>query len=430
MHIVTSHTNTDFDALASMVACTCLYPGTVGVLPSHVTPGVKAFMSIHQDLLRIRPRKNFDMDGIEQLIVVDTNQWRRLDNMQGLKTRDNLAIICWDHHMEGTDISADEVHREEVGATVTLILEKMERQETPFTPMQATLFLLGIYHDTGCLTFSSATPRDVRMAAFLLENGADLNLVSAYLSEAIDDPHSKVFTRMLEQARVTEVCGMTIGICTLEVQSGLTMLAALVEKYKTFKGLDGVFGLFLTDQNKVMVIGRSDPRTVDIGNVVRRLGGGGHPAAGAAVVKNATLDEVKAAVLDAIATASQTETRVREMMSPPSRFTLDVKSSLREAGQFMDRANLTCALVAEGKGQFLGLISGAVVDKARKNNRLDTPVKSGLKRQVEVIGPDDTAKTAMGKMNDSPDGLLAVIEDDTLKGVLTRGNLILHLYDI
>lgn len=429
MQIVTSHTNTDFDALASMVACTCLYPGTVGVLPSHVMPGVKAFMAIHQDLLRIKPRKNFDLDGVDRLVVVDTNQWRRLDNMGGLKAVKDLPIVCWDHHMAGTDIEAREEHREEVGATVTLILEEMERQQTPFTPMQATLFLLGIYHDTGCLTFSSATPRDVRMTAFLLENGADLNLASAYLSEAIDDPHSKVFTQMLEQARVVESAGMSIGICTLEVQSGLTMLAALVEKYKTFKGLDGAFGLFLTDQSKVMVIGRSDPRTIDVGNVVRRLGGGGHPAAGAAVVKDANLKEVEARVVDAIETASQTETLVREMMSAPARFTLDAGASLREAGEFMDRGNLDCAVVAD-KGRFLGLISAAVVAKAKKNNRLDTPVKSGLKRQVEAVGPDDTARTAMGRMNLTPDGILPVIEDDTLTGVLTRGNLILHIYDI
>jgi hypothetical protein len=60
VQIVTSHTNTDFDALASMVACTCLYPGARGVLPSHVTAGVRGFLAIHPDLLRITPRKGFD----------------------------------------------------------------------------------------------------------------------------------------------------------------------------------------------------------------------------------------------------------------------------------------------------------------------------------------------------------------------------------
>lgn len=90
MQIVTTHTNTDFDALASMVACTCLYPGTIGVLPSHIMPGVKAFLAIHQDLLRVRPRKGLDLDDVTSLVVVDTNQWSRLDRMTELKKRSDL----------------------------------------------------------------------------------------------------------------------------------------------------------------------------------------------------------------------------------------------------------------------------------------------------------------------------------------------------
>jgi tRNA nucleotidyltransferase (CCA-adding enzyme) len=289
MQIVTSHTNTDFDALAAMVACTCLYPGTRGILPSHVQFGVRNFLSIHQDLLRIIPRKGFDLDGVTSLIVVDTNDWKRLDQMNALAGRPGLEIVCWDHHMEGVTIEAGVVHREEVGATVTLLLEEMQRRETPFTPMQATLFLLGIYDDTGCLTFSSATPRDARMTAFLLENGADLNIVASFLSSAMDDSHTRVFSDMLAQADVLTLGGMKIGICARPVQSGLTMLAALVEKYKEFKALDAVFGIFLTDQNKAMIIGRSNPDAVDVGAVVRALGGGGHPGAGAAVVKDGDL---------------------------------------------------------------------------------------------------------------------------------------------
>ena len=38
MNIVTTHTNTDFGALASLVAAAFLYPGSIRVLPSHVQP--------------------------------------------------------------------------------------------------------------------------------------------------------------------------------------------------------------------------------------------------------------------------------------------------------------------------------------------------------------------------------------------------------
>ena len=193
MQIITTHTNMDFDALASVVACTFLYPGAVGVLPNHIAPGVNAFLSIHRDLFRVYPRKGFDLEAVDSLIVVDANNWKRLDGMEVLSRKTDLEIICWDHHMDGDTIGGNQQYREEVGAAITLLLEEMQLRDTAFTPMHATLFLLGIYDDTGCLCFPSATARDARMVGYLLENGADLNLVSAYLANTVDEAHMDVF---------------------------------------------------------------------------------------------------------------------------------------------------------------------------------------------------------------------------------------------
>ena len=53
MQIVTTHKNTDFDALASVIAATILYPASIPVLPRNLNPNVKAFLSIHKDLLQV-----------------------------------------------------------------------------------------------------------------------------------------------------------------------------------------------------------------------------------------------------------------------------------------------------------------------------------------------------------------------------------------
>jgi tRNA nucleotidyltransferase (CCA-adding enzyme) len=430
MQIVTSHMNTDFDALASMVACTCLYPGTQGVMPSHVTAGVRGFLAIHQDLLRIMPRKGFDLETVSSLIVVDTNTWSRLDRMQSLKDRPDLEIICWDHHMSGTDIVSGVEHREEVGATITLLLEEMERRQTPFTPMQATLFLLGIYDDTGCLTFSSATPRDARMTAFLLENGADLNIVSSFLSSTMDDSHTRVFSEMLAQADVLTLGGMKIGICARPVQSGLTMLATLVEKYKEFKGLDAVFGIFLTDQNKAMIIGRSNPDAVDVGGVVRALGGGGHPGAGAAVVKEGDLARVTEKITGLIRDAGRQSSLIKEIMIDAGRFVVRPDQTVADAGEIMERNRVKVLLVCD-RGRFLGLIPETAVERARKTNRLSIPVKGVIKPDVPVVGPEDDTHTAAARMNESQEGMLPVLDDQgRLMGVLTRGSIVLHMYEM
>jgi CBS domain-containing protein len=329
--------------------------------------------------------------------------------------------------MAGTDIVPGVDHREEVGATITLLLEEMERRQTPFTPMQATLFLLGIYDDTGCLTFSSATPRDARMTAFLMENGADLNMVSSFLSNTMDDSHARVFSDMLDRAQVLTLGGMTIGICAMPVQSGLTMLASLVEKYKEFKGMDAVFGIFLTDQNKAMVIGRSSPDAVDVGVVVRSLGGGGHPGAGSAVIRDEDLERVTQQITDLIRESGRKSTLVKEIMVDARRFMIRPDQTVAEAGEIMARTRTLALLVCE-TDRFLGLVPESAVGRARKNNRLGTPVKGILKPDVPAVRPDDDVRTAAARMNQSPEGMLPVLEQGRITGVLTRGSLVLHLY--
>ena len=314
-------------------------------------------------MLRIRSRKDLDLDLVESLIVVDANNWNRLDRMEALSTRPNLDIISWDHHMEGVTIQSGQEYREEVGATITLLLEEIQRKDTPVTPMQATLFLLGIYDDTGCLTFSSATHRDARMTAFLLENGADLNIVSAYLADTIDDSHSEVFSHMLATAKVLEIDGLKIGICAQGVKSGLTMLASLVSKYREFKGLDGAFGIFLTDQNKSMVIGRANSQSIDVGAVVRALGGGGHPAAGSAVVKGLELEQVVKRVEQLIRDASQKEILVHQIMSDPLRFLVDPSLTMARAKKIMVEEKLNGLLVCD-QGKFLGSLSPGTFARA------------------------------------------------------------------
>ena len=50
MIVITTHKNTDFDALASVMAMTLLIPGATPVIPKSINPNVKAFLSIHKDI--------------------------------------------------------------------------------------------------------------------------------------------------------------------------------------------------------------------------------------------------------------------------------------------------------------------------------------------------------------------------------------------
>ena len=61
---------------------------------------------------------------------------------------------------------------------------------------------------------------------------------------------------------------------------------------------------------------------------------------------------------------------------------------------------------------------------------METVVKGFMKPKVPVVAPGETARKALELMNLSDDGLLPVVDQTRVIGVLTRGNLILHIYDI
>ena len=132
--------------------------------------------------------------------MVDTNSWDRLDKPYNLSGREGLEVILWDHHVEGTTIRADWACQAESGATVTLMLREMQRRDCAFSPMHATLFLMGLYDDTGNLTYPSITPHDAYMAGYLLDNGADIHVAAAYLGDAFDADQAGVLTRVLEES--------------------------------------------------------------------------------------------------------------------------------------------------------------------------------------------------------------------------------------
>lgn len=427
MLALTTHVNTDFDALASMVAASFLYPQGIRILPSQLTPQVREFVAVHWDLLRLKARKSIDINDICELIVTDTSSWKRLDAMHELAERTDVSTIVWDHHPGPGSIEASEMHQAELGAAVTLILEEMKARDCAFSPVHATLFLLGIYEDTGSLSFPSTTTRDVLMAGFLLENGADLNVVSAYLDSPLDDRHLDLFSRMLESSDVFTVGGMQLGIWNQDVDKGLNMLPTVVNKFKEIKGLDAAFGVFPMSAHKTAVIGRGRAQGLDIGALMRQFGGGGHAGAGSAIFKGSG-DQVRSQLVALLHSAEVDEIRVQDLMTVVQEF-LGPGTTLRTAGEILDRTGRHALLVLDENGGLLGQVGEAQLAKIRHERQWDKPASSMLNPRVPLVHPQDSLRHALHLMSHSEAGFLPVIQDARLVGEITRAAIILQMYD-
>jgi len=189
MHVIVTHPNADFDAVASLLGAWHLYPDAVPVLPPTLNRNVRDFITLYQNKLPFLHQNELERNPITRLTVVDTQYIPDLKNLQP-----GAAIHIIDHH---------EPHRPpppgvilsltDTGSTTTLLVEQIRELSKRLSSIEATLLLLGIYEDTGSLTYANTNPRDLQAAAWLLSNvHARLDIVREYLYYPMNDAQKEL----------------------------------------------------------------------------------------------------------------------------------------------------------------------------------------------------------------------------------------------
>ncbi len=430
MHIVTTHKNTDFDALGSTIAVTLLYPGAVGVIPSATNRNVEQFLSTHKTAFNLILPKEVDFQAVTELTVVDTNQWYRLDRMDKLKNRGDVHINLWDHHMASPgDIAADWRCQKQIGATITLLTKELARKKVEISPLDSTVMLLGLYEDTGHLSFPSTTSDDARAAAFLLENGADLNVAHFFLNPPYEKGQQEALFTMMQDTEKVKIHGLTIGFNILQIDHKIPELATVVQLCRRVMGVDALFVLLdLGDRHSI--IGRSGAENIHIGKIMKYFGGGGHPGAGSASVKNSayTPQQSKAQIEELLQNSLQRGVTIADLMSFPV-ISITPDTPMFQVQNIMEEKNIRGLLVMEND-EIQGIIVLWDLKKIKKQRQWESPVKAFMSRQVECISPEMSPAEVTQTVMEKEVGYLPVVHDGKVIGIVTRTDLLSFYYNL
>jgi tRNA nucleotidyltransferase (CCA-adding enzyme) len=430
MLIATTHKNTDFDGLASIIAATILYPGCIGVVPKMTNKNVEQFLSTHKTAFNLILPQEVVHDQVSKLIVVDTDQWQRLDRMDKLAKRDGLEIDLWDHHLiAGGDIQAAWSCKERVGATVTLFAREMQKRGIHLTPLDSTVLLIGLYEDTGHLSFPSTTAEDARAAAYLLDNRADLNVAGFFLNPPYEENQKEILFEMMKKTEKLRVFGHTVGFNQVTLDKKVPNLAAVVNMYRKIVNVDALFVIFSSD-DRHSIIGRSGVESIDIGQVLSMFGGGGHSGAGSATVKIAEMSaEVVIGKITGVLRASNSESvRIADIMSFPV-ISVSPDTPMREVQALMTSHKIRGVMVMEEE-TILGIIVLWDLKKVKKDSQWDSPVKAFMARKILTIGPGDSPSVAARIMIENDVGHLPVVQNDKMIGIVTRTDILTYYYDL
>ena len=212
MHIILTHEQADFDAIASLLGAHFLSPGSIPVLPRKLNRNVRAFLTLYGAELPFVDLRDLPSNPIDEITLVDTQS---MATIKGVHAKTRVRVI--DHHPLREDIPTEwSITLSATGANTTLILELLQGYEIELDAITATLLLLGIYEDTGSLMYASTTARDLQAAAYLVERGANLSIMNDFLNHPLSDEQKAVFELLQKsgftRARLTRQKNIFIGI--------------------------------------------------------------------------------------------------------------------------------------------------------------------------------------------------------------------------
>ena len=415
--VILTHDNADFDAVASELAASKLFPEATPVLPGRLNRNVREFVSLYADALPFVEPRSLPRQKIARAILVDA---QTVSPVRGMGPETRLHII--DHHPRGKSLAGTAVYEgAPLGATTTLLVERLREWGATLSTIEASLLLLGIHEDTGSLTYQGTTPRDVLAAAWLLEQGANLRIVETFLRAPLTSGQQALYERLVNEAEIVQIQDRAILLATAHLERYVEELAALVHKLMDLFDPDACF-LLAQYERTVQVIARSTTDAIDVGAIVRSLQGGGHARAAAAVLPSTTLEAVREQILDLLRLNVQPAVTVAQIMSYGVH-TLSPNLSIAEANARMRRYGHEGFPVVEG-GRLVGVLTRSEIDRALHHNLGLAPVRSYMRTGAVSVSPSDSVSEVQRIMMEHGLGQVPVVTDGRVLGIVTRTDLI------
>jgi phosphoesterase RecJ-like protein len=297
--VVTTHENPDGDALGSLLgmalALRQLGKDAVMVLgPQERIPAEYDFMELG-DLLREAPSDA----GERVLVCLDCASEHRLT--ADLRAQAALGVDV-DHHHVNTRFGDVNLIVPDASSTSEIVRDLLAELGAELTPEIAEALYIALVTDTGRFQYSNTTPKALRLAAELVESGADVHHVFQQVYENVDFAKLKLLARVLERAQVYEGGRVVVSYLLRgdfdEVGAEEPYSEGLIDYLRSVEGAELVALIReppRDDGPARRVSLRASADEIDVSRIARTFGGGGHTQA-AGFSSDLSIDEIAAAI--------------------------------------------------------------------------------------------------------------------------------------
>ncbi len=312
--LVNCHRGPDSDSVGSALALSGVLRNLGKevkiVCPSDVPADLK-FLS-GADLIKRVNFSTFDFSEFDLFLAIDSSTYSMVTGLKD-NNKPSINTIMIDHHYSSEKFGKINLIDAKTTSTGELLFKIFEDWDVKIDRVTAECLLTGIIGDTGSFQYQNVGQGTLRIAASLMDAGADKDKIIFNIYRNIDYKEVKMWGKFIE---------------SMKIEDGFVWSAISLATYKDFGEYpyakedvanlffpivkDTDFGIVMVETNNgVLSVSFRSRSGFDVSQIAQEVGGGGHKAAAGARIEGLPFDQA----VDKVLTAARKYGRKNENIS-------------------------------------------------------------------------------------------------------------------
>jgi len=229
----------------------------------------------------------FDFSNYDIFLILDSSNWEMVAGKKDFFP--NISTIVIDHHVTNEKFADLNLIDEKITSTGEMVYLILEDWNIEITPTLANCILAAILGDTGIFRFPGTTSRTLRIAAYLIDKGADKDDLVYRIYQSEPQKTFKFYAEVLKRAKLDGRGRFFWAAIPFSVYKSF-MNSSLRESAANlfFQSVDKTeFGFIIVEERKNHVSVSFRSRSgFNVAKIAKSLGGGGHVYAAGATISN------------------------------------------------------------------------------------------------------------------------------------------------
>jgi len=303
--LVNCHRGPDSDSVGSALGLSKVLESmgkeVLIICPSDIPMDLK-FLPGSEKIKRI-DFSSFDFGEFDLFIAIDSSNWSMVSGSRNLMQPEGIPFVVIDHHFSNDGFGKINMIDSKTTSTGELLFKVFEDWGVNIDADTANCLLTGIVGDTGCFMYQDVGENTLKIAAKLINLGADKDNIVYNIYRNISFSEVKLWGKIIENMQIDTEHHFVWSTLPITIYKDIVNTESVKEDaanlfFPIVKDTD--FGIIMEErEDGELSVSFRSRSGFDVSEIAKEVGGGGHKAAAGARVEGLPFDEAVEKVLEA-----------------------------------------------------------------------------------------------------------------------------------